>query len=572
MTDLIKSRLRFGPFEVDLNARELQKAGSRVKLSGQPFAILAALLERPGQLVTRDELFKRVWSEDTYVDFSHGLNAAMNKLRESLCDSADEPRYIETLPRRGYRFIATVERVEEVMPAPVVPEPPKSEPKCSLPVPLPAWNDPLRDEQWQAIIPVKRQTLVQLTSAVVGILLIAIGTLGIWSYWQSSPSISHRDELRLKQNAERVAAEEAEKREKQTAEAPVLQTVVTEDLESTAPASRNSVPGAKQTSEAHRETKNATPSESASAASDDSPILRLANSGGHRTFFRERTITDGPAILRLDLSRVISFSSLRPVIAGRNAIAGPQPSPDGTKLVFMAGANEAMDLWVSNSDGSSPRKLTNIGRAGTPRWSPDGRWIAFDSDGRYGRSGIYVVSADGGPVRDVVQDDANNSVPSWSRDSKFIYFASNRGDGWEEDQIWKVPADGLGKLVQVTRQGGFSAYESMDGKTLYYAKSRYQNPEIWEVPVSGGAESKVSLLHPTTWASWTVTNKGILLLSEYNTQASELQYFDFATRSVHSLATLEKASFWLSSSANGSSIWYSELTDNQARQVFRAGF
>ena len=111
----------------------------------------------------------------------------------------------------------------------------------------------------------------------------------------------------------------------------------------------------------------------------------------------------------------------------------------------------------------------------------------------------------------------------------------------------------------------------MDGQSLYYAKSRYQNPEIWQVPVNGGTETKVPLLHPTTWASWALTNKGILLLSEYRGQASELQYFDFATRSVHSLATLEKASFWLASSAKGSSIWYSELTDSQAQQVFKAG-
>lgn len=78
-------------------------------------------------------------------------------------------------------------------------------------------------------------------------------------------------------------------------------------------------------------------------------------------------------------------------------------------------------------------------------------------------------------------------------------------------------------------------------------------------------------MHPSTWASWTLTNKGILLLSEYSGQISELQYFDFATHSIYSLAELEKASFWLSSSANGSSIRYSELTDNQARQVFKAG-
>src|SRR5580704_11466030 len=108
MTGINKPRLRFGPYQVDLNSRELRKSGVRVKLSGQPFAILEALLDHPGQLVTREELRKRIWPENTFVDYGHGLNAAVNKLREALCDSADDPKYIETLPRRGYRFVASV--------------------------------------------------------------------------------------------------------------------------------------------------------------------------------------------------------------------------------------------------------------------------------------------------------------------------------------------------------------------------------------------------------------------------------------------------------------------------------
>ena len=305
-------------------------------------------------------------------------------------------------------------------------------------------------------------------------------------------------------------------------------------------------------------------------AADDSVLLRLANSGQRRTLPQEGQSLTSPAIFRLDLKHIDSANPLTPIVAGRDAIAGPQPSPDGTRLVFMAGSNRSMDIWVCNADGSSPRRLTTSGKTGTPRWSPDSRWIAFDSDGRFGRSGIYVVSADGGAVRTLVEDSANNSVPSWSRDGKYIYFASNAGSGWEGDQVWKVPEAG-GQPVQMTRHGGFSGFESMDGQTFYYAKHREEHPDIWQVPANGGAESKVSLLHPSTWASWAVTNRGILLLSEYQGQASELQYYDFATHSIHSLATLEKASFWLAAAANGSSIWYSELTDDQARQVFKAG-
>jgi len=101
--------VRFGTYEVDLRSRELRKNGLKVRLTGQPFQILAILLERPGELVTREELQKRLWPGDTFVDFDKGLNAAVNRVREALGDSAENPRFVETLPRRGYRFIGQVE-------------------------------------------------------------------------------------------------------------------------------------------------------------------------------------------------------------------------------------------------------------------------------------------------------------------------------------------------------------------------------------------------------------------------------------------------------------------------------
>jgi len=103
-------RVRFGPFEADLHTHELWRDGTRIKLVGQPFVVLEMLLESAGELITRDELRARLWPSDTFVSFDHGLNAAVNRLREALGDSATEPKFVETLPRRGYRFIAKVER------------------------------------------------------------------------------------------------------------------------------------------------------------------------------------------------------------------------------------------------------------------------------------------------------------------------------------------------------------------------------------------------------------------------------------------------------------------------------
>ncbi len=103
--------LRFGVFEVDLFAGELRKNGARIRLQEQPFQVLAALLQNAGQVVTREDLREKIWPADTFVDFDHSLNTAVNKIREALGDSASSPRFVETLARRGYRFIAPVDGV-----------------------------------------------------------------------------------------------------------------------------------------------------------------------------------------------------------------------------------------------------------------------------------------------------------------------------------------------------------------------------------------------------------------------------------------------------------------------------
>jgi len=106
-----EGRLSFDAYHVDLRTGELRKHGRKIRLAGRPFQILALLLEQPGELLTRKDLQSRLWPADTFVDFEHGVNAAVQTLRRALCDSHKKPRYIETLPRRGYRFIATVERI-----------------------------------------------------------------------------------------------------------------------------------------------------------------------------------------------------------------------------------------------------------------------------------------------------------------------------------------------------------------------------------------------------------------------------------------------------------------------------
>jgi DNA-binding winged helix-turn-helix (wHTH) protein len=104
-------RYRFGVFEADAAVGELRRQGTRVKLNAQPFQVLVMLLERPGELLTREEISRELWPDGTFVDYEHGVNSAVNRIREALGDTASNPRFVETLARRGYRFVAPVERI-----------------------------------------------------------------------------------------------------------------------------------------------------------------------------------------------------------------------------------------------------------------------------------------------------------------------------------------------------------------------------------------------------------------------------------------------------------------------------
>jgi cholera toxin transcriptional activator len=122
-------RYRFGLFEADANATELRRQGVRIKLNAQPFQVLVLLLERPGELLTREQISRELWPDGTFVDFEHGVNSAINRIREALGDTASNPRFVETLSRRGYRFVAPVEKITATEDAVISPPPePSAEP------------------------------------------------------------------------------------------------------------------------------------------------------------------------------------------------------------------------------------------------------------------------------------------------------------------------------------------------------------------------------------------------------------------------------------------------------------
>jgi cholera toxin transcriptional activator len=161
------SRLaRFGVFELDLSAGELRKSGIKLRLQGQPFQVLALLLERAGEVVTREELQQKLWPSDTFVDFDHSLNTAINKVREALGDSASSPRYVETLARRGYRFIAPVQTNTHKLDATPAtpPQPPITTPQA------PPQNGPSIHPELE--VPIPRRTITRSLFGLIQIMYL----------------------------------------------------------------------------------------------------------------------------------------------------------------------------------------------------------------------------------------------------------------------------------------------------------------------------------------------------------------------------------------------------------------
>jgi dipeptidyl aminopeptidase/acylaminoacyl peptidase len=171
--------------------------------------------------------------------------------------------------------------------------------------------------------------------------------------------------------------------------------------------------------------------------------------------------------------------------------------------------------------------------AGTPRWSPDGRQIAFDSRPA-GNGDIFVIDFQGGPPRKLTNEASNEVVPSWSRDGRWIYFASDRTGGSYE--VWKMPSTG-GSAVQVTRHGGFAAFESPDGRFLYYAKG-LTVPGLWRIPTGGGEEIKLlGSLEAGYWGYWAVVENGVYYLD--TTTKPGIAFFDITTHRITRVFDLE---------------------------------
>ncbi|MCU1330399.1 MAG: putative Serine/threonine protein kinase [Bryobacterales bacterium] len=405
-------RLTFGPFEVNASTGELLKHGSRVRLRGQPFAILVLLLQRNGEVVTREQLRERIWADGTFVDFEHGLNAAMNKLRRALSDSAENPRYVETVPGRGYRFI---ERVD-----------------CGPVMSCPAFQKPeVRDE-----LPPRRRSpglWERLTWAVGALVCLGVGLrfrgapagLPDWklaritadSGLSGFPALSPQGNL-IAYSSDRGLNGEQDLYLRQVAGG--------QPVRLTFDGTGNSAP-------------------------DFSP------DGGKIVFQSNR---DGGGVYE------VAALGGKARLLGRGGL-NPKYSPDGSQVAYWVGTaavNPAVpgsgELWVIPLNGGPPRRIAaNFSAARQPIWLPDGKhllfvgytsprayensaidwWTASTDEDAVERSGLYEKLVHAGLQPQVTVGRLTRTLmPSpgcWSAMDKAVVFSAGTGD---QNDLWEV--------------------------------------------------------------------------------------------------------------------------------------
>lgn len=277
------------------------------------------------------------------------------------------------------------------------------------------------------------------------------------------------------------------------------------------------------------------------AVGGDNTLYPSISLRGNRLAYTQ--MSGGTPVFRIEVPTATG-QHVQPVklLASTREDAAPRYSPDGKKIAFHSDRSGNLEIWMCNSEGQNLTQLTFFGKgqAGTPEWSPDGSQIAFDYRAE-GRADVYVVNVAGGVPRRMTTESSDDSVPSWSGDGQYIYFASDRGG---EQQVWKMPAAG-GPAVQVTRQGGFVAFESGDGKYLYYCKGI--GPGIWRLPVEGGQELPILLNQPMAgcWGQWALADDGIYFV-KIKQFSSGVDFFSFSNARITTVVGLDNVNDYVS--------------------------
>ena len=467
--------IRFGSFEVDVRAGELRRSGIKIKLSGQPFEVLVTLLDEPGKVVTREELNEKLWSQDTFVDFEQGLNKAINKVREALGDDADNPRFIETLPRRGYRFLAPVRSDGPVDSAAQVKQ---SEIPSSVPMTL-GRRHPFR---WLAV-------------AVAGLLAIAgIIVLSIELRQQQFPKVLHYTQLTndgvkksatvdstLATDGSRVYFWEQDGQQGLIAQVSVAGGNVTTVAK--VPIVRSSV-------------LDYSPSRSELLFSPDyqSPLWAVR-------------VPEGSARRRI----------------GDFVVDDAAWSRDGGSIAIATLNN----LMIVNADGTQPRLLVTLpGEEGIerPRWAPNGEMLRFDVSASGGQKSMWQVAQDGTRLRPVFSDwkFGNDYSGSWTPDGRYFVYNAVLPNGHASIFAIRDNTEHLDRHKAVELTPGpmsFSApLVSPDGKRIFAIGFLDQGELVrydrkvkkWQPYLSGISAAGIDFSRDGEWVTYVLVPEGTL--------------------------------------------------------------
>jgi Tol biopolymer transport system component/DNA-binding winged helix-turn-helix (wHTH) protein len=495
--------IRFGVFEVDFRAEELRKSGCKIRLRGQPFQVLAMLLERPGEVVTREEIHKKLWPDGTFVDFDHSLNTAITKIREILGDSAENSRFIETLTRRGYRFVAPVQQLDQTT---IADSAKNNSPQTSEPIAkLQELVSP--EISRQAATPLSRRWRVWTMLAAAGLILTGLAILR-QTYPLPPPKILGSFQI-TNDGQQKVFAFD------------YWNAMVTDG-------SRLYFRDLRQVSVTGGETVRIPTSLENAGIADISPsrteLLITSTSSA--------TILEGPIwILPLPAG------SLRRV--GEVLAHDATWSRDGQQITYAFGR----ELYMAKTDGTESHKLASLpGTAFFLRWSPDGSRLRFtlQESGKNAYS-LWEVRADGTHLHPLLPGWNNPNTKccgNWTADGNYFVFQSSRGG---LPNVWVILETGHlfrksdPKPVQLTMgpMDLLSPVPSTDGKRLYVIGrqrrgelARYDRNSRQLVPyLSGISATWLAFSRDREWIAYVSYPEGILWRSKSDgTQRQQLSF------------------------------------------------
>ena len=237
------------------------------------------------------------------------------------------------------------------------------------------------------------------------------------------------------------------------------------------------------------------------------------------------------------------FDAPSGVVLSTGTEHSPVFSAAGERFAFVSDRTGNNEIWISPRDGGDAIQLTSFGdqSTGSPAWSPDGAWIAFDVWAS-NKSNVYVISSRGGTPRRVSLEPGESWIPAWSPDGRWIYFTSDRNGSRE---LWKMPASG-GASIQITHTGALEGQPSSDGRIIYVRKSTPSGCcAIWSVPAEGGREEPLRGLERFAISrSWGVLEEGIYFIASPNERRQTVRFLSFATHEVADVVSLEREPDW----------------------------